>query len=198
MKGDPLEETEKFTKPAKIWRCLASPCGCIWTPKPHSWTTQSICSGTSKLRCSSVAFCSKGPQHFLPHLVCHWVAGHPRCPPPGALPGLGGRGGPHLLRHRRAGARPSVFNQGGGGIAVRNFSAISAIFPQFPQFLGGYRNFYLWEYLKPQFSEGVQNHNMWFKIHSFCFEHPFLSKFMKIDQKYVKKFSAGCWPGLDL
>ncbi len=58
---------------------------------------------------------------------------------------------------------------GGGEIAVRNFPAISAIsafspiFPQFPQFfrnfpqfLGGYRNFYPWKYLIPQFSEGFK------------------------------------------
>jgi hypothetical protein len=63
-------------------------------------------------------------------------------------------------------------------------SAISAIFPQFssnlPQFLqisaisrnfflGGYHNFRPWEYLIPQSLEGVQNHNLWFKIHIFFF-----------------------------
>ncbi len=70
-------------------------------------------------------------------------------------------------------------DQGRGGIAVRNFSTIStisAIFRNFLQFLGGYRNFYPWDNLIPQFSEGVQNHNMWFKIHNFCFEHPFFIK----------------------
>ncbi len=65
-------------------------------------------------------------------------------------------------------------------------SAIFRNFPQFPQFsrnfpqfsaiLGGYRNFYPWEYLILQFSEGLQNHNMWFKIHNFWFEHPFFNQ----------------------
>ncbi len=36
----------------------------------------------------------------------------------------------------------------------------SAIFRNFSQFLGAAANFYPWEYLIPQFSEGVQNQSM--------------------------------------
>jgi hypothetical protein len=89
--------------------------------------------------------------------------------------------------------------QGGGPIfsQLPQFPQIFRKFPKFPQFLWGYRNFPPWEYLIPQFLEGVQNHNMWFKIHNFCFEHPFLSKFMKFDYKCVKNILCLVLPGLD-
>jgi hypothetical protein len=49
-------------------------------------------------------------------------------------------------------------------------------FRNFPQFFGATANFKPWEYLKPQFSEGAQNHIMWFKVHNLCFEHPFFNQ----------------------
>jgi hypothetical protein len=70
-----------------------------------------------------------------------------------------------------------------GGIAVRNFPQFPQFFPQFPQFFRNFPQFFrnfpqfflggataiFTQYLIPQFSEGVQNHNMLFKIHNYCF-----------------------------
>ncbi len=98
-------------------------------------------------------------------------------PPPTA------QNGREWVRMGRGGLRSAISPQ---------FPAISAIFRIFPQFSAifwGYRNFYPWEYLTPQFLLGFRNHNMWFKIHNFCFEHPFfLSKYMKFDHKCAKKY----------
>ncbi len=71
-----------------------------------------------------------------------------------------------------------------GGIAVRNFSTIVPRFCNFPQFsaiLGAIAIFAMGIFDTAIFLEGVQKHNMRFEIHNLCLEHPFLSKFMKVD-----------------
>ncbi len=63
-------------------------------------------------------------------------------------------------------------------------------FPQFQQFFFFFGNLKPGEYLIPQFSEGVQNHNMWFNFHM-CLEYPFLSKFVKVDHNVWNRIF--CW-----
>ncbi len=88
---------------------------------------------------------------------------------------------PFTIRHK--GKQSAIFFRN-----FRNFPQFFRNFPAiFPQFLGGYHNFYPWEYLILQFLLEIQNHNVWFKIHNFCFEHPFLSKFVKFDHKMREK-----------
>jgi hypothetical protein len=70
---------------------------------------------------------------------------------------------------------------GGGDCGPQFFRNFPQFFRNFLNFSAIFRNFWgataiLWKYLKPQFSEGVQNCNMWFKIHNFCFKYPFVIK----------------------
>ncbi len=91
---------------------------------------------------------------------------------------------------RGGGLRSAFFLQ------FTQFPAISAIFRifflQFSAIFGGYCNFLPMVIFDTAIFRRVQNHNVWFKIHNFYFEHPFfLSKFMKFDHKCAKNIL--CW-----